>query len=145
MKNPLRLLSLLLAGLLALPVVGGEGGESAGGTGVWILPRCTYLASGSISGPVRESRSISSTPASMAMTVSNEIGSFTATLVDSLGGSPIALPTNGNTIVLSEELLRALREAGASAQIVVSDSQLQGYVIQLTFDSSSGPGRLDVY
>ena len=76
------LLALALAVWVAVPGVGSDGGENAGGTGVWILPRAASICA--FSGPPREMRTI---PAPLAadctMQMSVEIGSAVA-----LGRSP---------------------------------------------------------
>jgi hypothetical protein len=47
-------LALALGVWLAMPSLGSEGGENAGGTGVWILPRATFMASGEVVEPAGE-------------------------------------------------------------------------------------------
>lgn len=145
-------LSLLIAFAvwLALPTVGNDGGDNAGGTGVWILPRSTFLASGAPmidpATAARESIQVASgLTSSVTLTASSEMGTMTATMMESTTGTPVALPTNGRNITLSADLLRGIREAGASAKIVVLDGLLQGYVLEVTFASPTSAGEIRIY
>jgi hypothetical protein len=150
MKVLVRL--FLLVGVtvwLALPGIGSDGGESAGGTGVWILPRPTFLASGSPSVTTgcepRGTMAITSPDAPLVLKTGDELGAFSATLIDPWSGVPVSLPTNGREVVVPTNLLRALREAAASADIVVNDSQQLGYVMRVVFDPATGSGLIKVY
>jgi hypothetical protein len=150
MKAILRLmLPVALASWLALPGIGGDGGENAGGTGVWILPRPTFMASGSpcITGATqaRGATTVANVNEAFALTAAEELGAFTATLIDPVSGVPMALPTSGRSIVLGASLLRDLQQAGVAASIVIADSQQLGYVMRLTFDAATGVGTIHVF
>lgn len=144
-------LSLLIAFAvwLALPTVGNDGGDNAGGTGVWILPRSTFLASGSPlidpSTAARESIGVAAALAPVTLTASSEMGAMTATLLEPTTGTPMALPTNGRNITLSADVLRGIREAGTTAKVVVLDGLLQGYVLEVSFTSATSAGEIRIY
>lgn len=149
MKTMLRLLaSVALAAWIALPGVGSDGGDNAGGTGVWILPRSSFFTSQlpciSATTPARQSQSMASAFNGVRLTTSTEMGAFTATFIDPFSGSSTALPTNGRDVVLSGTLLRAVQESGAAAEIVVVDGQLQGYVVRVSVDAA-GVASLQLY
>ncbi|MBX3463388.1 MAG: hypothetical protein KF830_09465 [Planctomycetes bacterium] len=148
MKALLRfLLFALVAAWFALPSMGTDGGEGAGGTGVWILPRPTFLASASGCGGSGAVRGSTSIPADAPLTLKacDELGLFTATLVDPLSGASTLLPCNGFQVALSSDLLRTLRETCGSAHVVIADGTQLGYLIQITFDSASGAGVVKVF
>jgi hypothetical protein len=133
-------LALALGVWLAMPSLGSEGGENAGGTGVWILPRATFMASGEVvepAGEPRASKKLSSLNQDVTMAVSIECGSCTATLIDDLSGVPVALQVTGPNIKLPASLLQALGAAGpAKASIVVVDANQMGYVMRVVIDST---------
>lgn len=141
------LLFALVAVWLALPTMGTDGGEGAGGTGVWILPRPTFLASASGSGGFGAVRGSTSIPANAPLTLKAcaELGLFTATLIDPSSGVSTLLPCNGLDVILSSDLLRTLRETCGSAHVVIADGTQLGYVIQIAFDPASGAGVVKVY
>lgn len=151
MKAHLRfLLPAVFAAWLALPGIGSDGGENAGGTGVWILPRPTFLASGApeitAATPDRGALAVPtviSGPISVA--AASELGSFTATLTDPISGVATSLPTNGREFTLTSAMLMGLKSSGAGAHIVVSDSQQLGYVLRVSFDPATGSGSIKVY
>ncbi|MBL8727002.1 MAG: hypothetical protein JNM25_01135 [Planctomycetes bacterium] len=149
MKLLLRLvLPLAVAALVALPGIGSDGGDNAGGTGVWILPRPTFLASGaleSMAPAVHGVLNIASCGSGVALAAGAEMGDFVATLIDPISGMPIALPTNGRQILLSASLLADLKLAAVEARIVVSDSQHLGYVLGLALDSTTGACTVRIF
>jgi hypothetical protein len=148
MKLLLRLmLPLAVATWLALPGIGSDGGDNAGGTGVWILPRPTFLASGSVDsvGQERGSISIASCSGGFALATGIELGDFTATFIDPISGVPIALPTCGRQVLLDAALLSALKQTGVQGRIVVSDSQHLGYVMNVTMDGVTGACTVRIY
>lgn len=130
MATLVRLLAVVVLGVvLALPGVGGEGGENGSGTGIWVLPRGTHLAPGT-SGPPREIRTVQAgQPCTMQM--SFDVGQATAILVESVSGTSSALAVNGSFLTLSASLLQALLDASATATILVADELQFGYVLGL--------------
>jgi hypothetical protein len=139
MKITLRtLFAALLALWLALPSVGGEGGENAGGSGVWILPRTTFMAPSTGGGSVpRMSFTISDLNRDASLVGSAEMGQAVATLVDSSLGLPTRLQVVGKAIVLPSSMMLGMLHAGVTdADIVVVDASLRGYRIHLSIDSS---------
>lgn len=139
----------LAAALLALPGIGDEGGEGAGGTGVWILPRPTYLAPGC---PGTTPPSIAAVPplalpsaGSVTMTIAPESGPSSAVLVDNVSGTSLPLPVSGREVTLARTVLQGLVSSGTDvAHIVVTDSQQLGYVIQISIDLATGAGTLSL-
>lgn len=150
MNVTLRLASaLLVAAILALPGVGNDGGENAGGTGVWILPRASFLSSpGSIvgvQGAVVDPLVRTSLQTEVALMTAIEMTSFTATLIDGVSGAPMALPTNGRNVVVPSCVLQGLSDAGTTeAHVVVVDANQLGYVLRLAIDSSSASVTLSL-
>lgn len=149
MKAILRLvLPVAFAAWLALPGVSSDGGENAGGTGVWILPKPTFLASDSpsITTLATERKSIPNISATntITLTAAAEMGAMTATMIDPVTGVATALPVSGHDITMRDSLLNGVRCAGITADIVVVDSQQQGYVIRVAFDAS-GTGTIKIY
>jgi hypothetical protein len=149
MKAIFRLvLPVVFAAWLALPGVGSDGGDNAGGTGVWILPRATFLASdaASIGGSVtaRLPIPLANASSTITLTAASEMGSMTATMIDPVTGVPVSVPTNGHQIVIKDSLLTSVRNAGVTASIVVVDSLQQGYVIRIAFEAN-GTGTIRVY
>lgn len=131
------LLAFVLAVLVALPIVGSDGGENGGGTGIWILPRATCLASGHGTTPV-DQKSVPSLSADLVMQVSSECGACTATLVDDVTGLPVALPVVGSRIRVPASLLQALAAGSTKASIVVLDDAGMGYAMTLAVSPMAG-------
>ena len=140
----------LLALWLAMPSVGGEGGENGGGTGVWILPRCEFLsgdplAVGALGVPLA-TRSFSTLTHDVSLYGSSECGQIVATLIDSVSCVPMPLPVVGRNAVIPSSVLQGLRAAGIShAQVVMMDAAHQGYVIHLIIDLAAGSATLSIY
>lgn len=150
MNLRLRFVPVLLAAvLLALPSIGDEGGEGAGGTGVWILPRPTYLAPGV---PATTPPAVASVPpvaltsgAGVALTIAAESGESTACLVDGVSGSSLPLPVSGRVVTVDRLVVQGLVASGTSvAHIVVTDAQQLGYVIQVSIDLATGSATLSL-
>lgn len=144
------LAAALLVSWLTSPTRGGEGGENAGGTGVWILPRCTALAPspgmGGQTGAPQCTYTMSSLNAGLSLVASIECGTVVATLIDPGSGTPMALPASGRSALLSRTTIDGLRVAGVvSANIVMMDAARQGYVIYATFDYAANTATLAVY
>lgn len=113
MKSLLRpLVAIALAVWLALPLFGSEGGNNAGGTGIWILPRATFLASGMSQSAPRATKDLLANGQDLVMELSSECGACSATFVDELSGQPVALQANGGLVRLPASLLQSL--AGAA-------------------------------
>ncbi len=113
MKSLLRLLAALaLAIWVAVPVVGSDGGDNAGGTGIWILPRATCLASGMEVTPPRAAKVLTTFNHDVVMQVSSECGAVVATFVDDLSGQPVSLATFSGQVRIPASLLQAM--AGSS-------------------------------
>ena len=124
------LLALMLAIGLALPVVGGEGGENGGGTGIWILPRASFLSAQTVA--PRDTRSIS-TQGNLVVQVSADVGVCTATSIDGLTGLPVALPVNGNQITIPGALLQAIGNTPTkTANVVIADAFQVGYLLRIS-------------
>ena len=137
------LAALALAIALALPAVGGEGGETGGGTGVWVLPGARYLSIGPL-GAVRESRSFGITQ-DIVMQISSQGGIASATFVDDLTMLPVSLPMSGMQVRIPSSLLQALSESSSpTGTIMIVDAQQFGYLMRLTV-SSAGQATVDVY
>ncbi len=141
------LLALALAIWVALPGVSSDGGENAGGTGVWILPCAANLNSGSgLGGMPRSSRSFQAPlTTDIAMMMSVEVGNATATFVEQVAGVPVALPVNGSLVRIPATLLQALAHAPQpSASILITDAAQVGYVIHVVIDPQSGTATIRV-
>src|SRR5688572_13626591 len=101
------LLALALVAWLAVPGVGGDGGENGGGTGVWVLPRASTLTCSTGSGvPIAcESRPITQ---DFFLLLSSEVGVASATLVDACSGLPVSLPVIGTVLRVPASLLQTI-------------------------------------
>jgi hypothetical protein len=153
MTNPMRvLLAALLALVVVLPAWGGEGegGENAGGTGVWILPRSTVLTSSSAQiGPGTQPRvpplTLTSFASSAKLQVSNECSSVVATLFAGTA-MPMDLPVLGQTVTLPASVVQGLAETSVTqATLVLVDASGKGYVLRLVIDLAAGTGQLLLY
>jgi hypothetical protein len=132
------LVALALALWLALPGVGNDGGES--GSGVWVLPRATFLTSSSFSGalPVRDEKVVTTLTQDVVMRVSEEMGAPVATFLDSVVATPVALPVIGDRVRLPANLLQALATSpNPTADILVVDAAQMGYVIRVIVDAAN--------
>ncbi len=132
MKSLTRVLvAVALAIWLALPGVGGDGGENGGGTGVWVLPRAQFLTQ-QLGAVPRASLSQHNLAQDVFMQLSPEIGVAMATFVDSATGVPVALPVNGTIVRLPANLLQAMAAAHVStASILITDAVQVGYLITI--------------
>jgi len=154
MTNSGRFLAcLLLALAIALRLLGGEGegGENAGGTGVWILPRSERIGSGS---PAIDPNSqlrvsplqLSALDHDIGLRVSPECGEVVATLFAEPFGEPVPLQVQGNLVLIPSSLLSNLVNAGVAESIVVIlDAYGNGYRLRLVLDFATGSGRVLVY
>lgn len=135
------LLTILLAIAIAVPSVGGEGGENAGGTGVWILPRSSclsgFLAPNVCSPNVGSTHSVADMAHDFTLRVDEECGEVVATAVDPATSASIVLAVSGRDVIVTPHLFDAVRGAGgAGLSIVISDAANRGYVITATLESS---------
>lgn len=154
MSTTLRVLAAAFLALwFAIPGISGdgEGGENGGGTGVWILPRCEPISSGSSQiGQMTQPRvapfAIPNFEHGVKFRVSNECGATSATLFDGDNGTPIALPVVGQYIELPAAMLRGLHAAGvAESHIVVTDSSGRGYLMRLRIDLAEARAEVLVF
>lgn len=132
MKALLRIaLASLLAIFMALPSLGGDGGPNGGGTGVWVLPASSFLGATTVPNP-RDTHTSVSTSEDLVFKASDEVGAVVAVFFDDLTATPVALPVNGREITVPAALLTALSQrVGASANIVIADASLRGYVVKV--------------
>lgn len=126
------LLALLLAAWFTLPSTGDDGGENAGGTGVWILPRSTYLAASVCAdGAPREAKTFT-LAGDIVLALSSEVGEATATWIDEVAGVAVSLPVSGGQVRVPAALLQALGNAPLrQATVVIADASHAGYVIEI--------------
>jgi hypothetical protein len=137
MKNILRLLLAVAVSVwLALPSSSSDGGENAGGTGVWVLPRASFLA-GCGSMP-RESKVLLGTTQDLVVEVSIEVGSFVATFLDEVTGLPVSLQSYGPRVRIPAALLQAVVASNHKAHIVISDANQFGYMLHIEVHPSTG-------
>jgi len=145
------LVATLLALWLAMPSIGGEGGENGGGTGVWILPECQFFSGGdplanTVHGAPRASHCFNSLNQNLSLNGSVQCGQMVATLVEQVTAVPRSLPVIGRNAIVPASLLQSLRAAGvADAQILMIDASHRGYVINLRLDLAAGTVTLSVY
>lgn len=138
-----------IAALLALPGLSTDGGGNASGTGVWILPRPTYVSSvtsgivgGGSATPVA-CFAIASLGSDVRLVTSSDLSSFTASMIDPVSGVAIPLVVSGREVVLSKDHLQGLAAAGAlTADVVVADSGQLGYVLRVQIDAVTGQATL---
>lgn len=124
------LVAIALAVWLALPLVGNEGGDNASGTGIWILPRATFLASGMSQAAPRATKELLAIGQDVVMEVSSECGACSATFVDELSGQPVSLQAGGGLVRVPAALLQSLAgAAGTKAHIVITDANQLGYML----------------
>ncbi|MEO6596358.1 MAG: hypothetical protein ABIP94_16535 [Planctomycetota bacterium] len=150
MNTILRVIvAVLLAAWVAVPSVGSEGGENAGGTGVWVLPRAEFLCSGSgvpCAGLPRSEIALPDFTKNVHLELSSEMGAAVATLVDQISGVSLGLSVVGNKLVLPSVLFQSLAGSGVTqANIVVADVNQMGYQIRLTLNAATGTGLIRVY
>ncbi len=138
-----------IAALLALPGLSTDGGGNASGTGVWILPRPTYVSSissgcgGSASTTPVSSFAVASLGSDVRLVTSSDLTSFTAAMIDPVSGVAIPLVVSGREVVISKDHLQGLAASGALAtDVVVADSGQLGYVLRLQIDPVSGSATL---
>lgn len=144
------LVATLLALWLAMPSIGGENGENGGGGGVWILPRCEFLAGDPLAntqhGAPRATQSFGNLNQGVSLQGSSECGQIVATLIDPGSGVPVCLPVIGRNAVVSAAVLQGLRAAAvADVQIVMMDAARLGYVVHLHIDLIAGTATFTVY
>lgn len=148
--NPIRriLVAVLLAAWVVAPTIGSEGGENAGGTGVWVLPSSTPLCcgTGATFGTPRLVIDLTSLDKNVNLVLSSQMGAAAATLVDQLSGAAVGLTVIGNRLVISAAMLHSLANSGVTqADIVVSDANHLGYRIRLLINAAAGTAQLLVF
>lgn len=148
MKHLLRILTVALAAAwLATPGVSGEGegGENAGGTGVWILPGPCALGGGPALG-ASAVRQVPTLANDVTMTVSAQLGSVVATACEAGSGTVIPLSVSGRDVTFRGSTMRAFRDANVQVvEIVICDSSQQGYRIRFRIHPNGQSGVLTVY
>ena len=124
--------AIALAVWMALPILGNDGGDNAGGTGIWILPRAGHLAVTSQDAAARAQRSLPSAGQDLLVAVSPECGACAATFLDELSGQPVSLQSVGGVVRIPAALLQALPEGdGTKAHVVISDAAQLGYLMRV--------------
>jgi hypothetical protein len=152
LKTLARCLLLVLVGLLgAVPMVSAEDIPGGGGdTGVWILPRSSYL-NGSLganvisTAPSRGTRT-TSLDKSFSMRISSEMGSPTAFMTDPLSGLVLPMLVNGRDVTIPASTLQAL--ANASVRLAIGsilDANGRGYYLRITIDLQHRTAMIDIY
>ncbi len=146
MKNTLRwLVAFALAICMALPVLGGEGGENGGGTGIWILPRANFLTMNGGAAAPRDVRTVGLSQ-DVLMEVHTDLGSVSATFVDQVSGSPVALQVQGRVVRVSASLLQMLGTMSTkTAYITIADATQLGYLIRISVDPIAGTATIQVF
>ena len=142
------LLALLVTVIVALPSPGSEGGENAGGTGVWILPFCSQINSGSeehSNSTARLTIPVADLNRDISLQLSSQMGQSVATCVDELTGHPTGLVVAGRIVTVPSQLMRSLSQARVNATIMVVDASNCGYCIAVQVDHSTGVVNLLVY
>lgn len=128
------LLSILIAIAIAMPGIGGEGGENAGGTGVWILPRSSCLSS--VVAPISSgapTRLLSDFAHDFVLRAGDDCGLVVATATNPATATSFPLVVSGRDVILTTHLFDMLRASGVSnLTIVIADAQNMGYVITVS-------------
>ncbi|MCA8948872.1 MAG: hypothetical protein KDE27_05175 [Planctomycetes bacterium] len=145
MKLAVRLVVVLLAAVwLAAPSLGGEGGENAGGTGVWVLPGGSSLGGNGQSGNL--SREIPNLTKDFKLTVASNVGAFVATACEAGSGVIVPLASSGRDVLLPAAMLRGFRDENvAHVDIVIADSEMVGYRIRLSIPAAGETATLTIY
>lgn len=146
MKLSLRSLpALVVAALLALPGVGSEGGEGAGGTGVWILPGPKFVGTAPLTAPVTAAAPTSQWVGDIKLAAAPGMDGVTAMLIDEVSGESMALPVCGREVVLDRSVLAGLIAAGVNtAHIVIVDANQLGYVFKVAVDAANASATLQL-
>jgi hypothetical protein len=138
MTSMLRvLLATVLVAWIAQPTIGG-GGENAGGSGVWILPRPGALAcsSGTPQGAPRAQFTVVGLASDLRLQISSEMGLAVASLVEDLTGTPMPLQVSGLVVEIPTEMLLAIgAQSPSEASVLISDANQLGYVLELEVDA----------
>lgn len=149
MKLLTRALLLLLLGLSGvLPLFGEDGGEGAGGTGIWILPSCRNFVCGAevirslppgVTAEPRASLRVDDLTTDVVMRLAPEVGPAVAMLVENHSGEPILLPVNGSLVRLEHQVLSSLAAARVeTARILILDGDRRGYAITVRMHADLG-------
>lgn len=136
--------ALVAAAWLALPGISSEGGEGAGGTGVWILPAAKFVGTAPLAAPTVQSPT-TTWVTDLKLTVAPGLTNFTAVLVDDLSGDVHHLPVSGREILLERGELQGLISGGLNvAYVVVADASQLGYVVRIVVDATAGTAQLSL-
>lgn len=140
-------LAVLLTAWISLPATGSEGGGNAGGTGVWILPRATYLCSSQLPTTAPKSQfSVPTLQQDLSLQLDDGMGMAVATLVDDVAGAVVPLQVTGNLAVVPAALLQGLGSAPTpTATVMISDAAHLGYLIRLTVNASTNTCVVAIY
>lgn len=146
LKNFTRtLLAILVAVWVAVPTVGGEGGENAGGTGVWILPASSFVGM-PCWGPSGPSRQLTDFTKDLRMVVDPNCGQVLATVTDPLTAVVIPLTVCGRDVTLAASTLRAYSDAQVSSVVVlIVDSQQRGYYMTVTINTTAHSASVQIH
>ena len=142
-KPLLRLLLVALTALwIAAPTTGTEGGENAGGTGVWILPACA-----GISKPAQPAtRQLTNLGRDLTMRVQSTMGSVVATACDPASGLIVPLQVSGRNVSLPSSVICGFRDAAVKrVELLIVDSRMNGYKIRMMISQNGDSATLDVY
>lgn len=132
-----RYLSLLLAGLLlALPLLSSGGGDNAGGTGVWVLPRqnsAGFLGGIPALSAPRDSKTVSLTGNPLVLGIASDMVNPIATLVDRQTQLGLPLQVLGNFVSIpATSLAQIAAMPGTIADCIILDASARGYLIKIT-------------
>ena len=79
----------------------------------------------------------------MQLQLASGMGTAVATFIDSVSGMPISLPVAGSLATCPSCLLQALAVGVVhSANILITDASLTGYLIEVTVDPATGTATL---
>lgn len=140
-------LAALLTMWIALPTPGSEGGENAGGTGVWILPRATFLCSTAVpSTPPKVEFTVASLQSDLRLQLDSAMGIACGTLIDDVVGQAISLQVAGSLAVVPAATLQSLAGTTAPhATVIIADANHLGYLIRLIVNASTNSCVVRVY
>lgn len=124
-----------------MPGIGSDtdGGENAGGTGIWILP-CAATMSTIIEGESgqRASKQLAAVDAGLVLKMPVELDATVAMLVSEVSGEIVALDVVGSSVHVPQEALDVLSGTDTTAKVVITDTHQVGYVIELQAKRTEG-------
>lgn len=151
MMAVVRAVLLVLVGLFAvLPLFGHDDEGGGGDSGVWILPRSSYLGSGGgpqiISAPPRGIRHHPDLSRDLSLQMSSEMSEPTGVLTDPVTNRPIPLAVDGMHVTVRSATLRSIESAGVTEVYgTVIDSQGRGYILRLRIDPIQHTATLEIF